>query len=153
MATRGYRLSPPTHPGELSTRSRSPPMTMECDIRHIDDVTILDLKGRLSLGEALAFGPGSDLVLTDAIRRLAEEGHKKVILNLAGVKYVDSSGVGQLVGALTTARGKGVALKLINPVKQVGDLLRMTKLYTVFDIRDSEAAAIDSFSNGAAAGA
>ena len=50
-------------------------MTMECDIRHIQDVTILDLKGRLSLGEALAFGPGSDLVLTDAIRRLAEEGH------------------------------------------------------------------------------
>ena len=129
-------------------------MTMECDIRHIQDVTIMDLKGRLSLGEALAFGPGSDLVLTDAIRRLADEGHKKVILNLAGVKYVDSSGVaGQLVGALTTARGKGVALKLINPVKQVSDLLRMTKLYTVFDIRDNEAAAIDSFSNGAAAGA
>ena len=128
-------------------------MTMECDIRQIRDVTIMDLKGRLSLGEALAFGPGSDLVLTDAIRRLADEGHKKVILNLAGVKYVDSSGVGQLVGALTTARGKGVALKLINPVKQVSDLLRMTKLYTVFDIRDSEAAAIDSFSNGAAAGA
>jgi anti-sigma B factor antagonist len=128
-------------------------MTMECDIRQIRDVTIMDLKGRLSLGEALAFGPGSDLVLTDAIRRLVEECHKKVILNLAGVKYVDSSGVGQLVGALTTARGKGVALKLINPVKQVSDLLRMTKLYTVFDIRDSEAAAIDSFSNGAAAGA
>jgi anti-sigma B factor antagonist len=128
-------------------------MTMECDIRQLDDVTILDLKGRLSLGEALAFGPGSDLVLTDAIRNLAEQGRKKVILNLAGVKYVDSSGVGQLVGALTMARGKGVALKLINPVKQVGDLLRMTKLYTVFDIRDTEADAINSFSNGAAAGA
>ena len=128
-------------------------MTMECDIRHIGDVTIMDLKGRLSLGEALAFGPGSDLVLTDAIRRLAEEGHRKVILNLAGVKYVDSSGVGQLVGALTAARGRGVALKLINPVKQVSDLLKMTKLYTVFDIKDNEAAAIDSFSTGAAAGA
>ena len=74
-------------------------MAMECAIRHIQDVTIMDLRGRLSLGEALAFGPGSDLVLTDAIARLAEEGHKKVILNLAGVKYVDSSGVGQLVGA------------------------------------------------------
>ena len=128
-------------------------MTMECDIRHIGDVTIMDLKGRLSLGEALAFSPGSDLVLTDAIARLAEEGHKKVILNLAGVKYVDSSGVGQLVGALTAARGRGVALKLINPVKQVSDLLKMTKLYTVFDIKDNEAAAIDSFSTGAAAGA
>jgi len=127
-------------------------MTMECDIRQISDITVLDLKGRLSLGEALAFGPGSDLVLTDAIRRLAKEGHKKVILNLAGVKYVDSSGVGQLVGALTTARGNGVALKLIKPVKQVSDLLNMTKLYTVFDIKDDEAAAIASFSDSAAAG-
>jgi anti-sigma B factor antagonist len=128
-------------------------MTMECDIRHINDVTVLDLRGRLSLGEALAFGPGSDLVLTEAIRRLAEEGHKKVILNLAGVKYVDSSGVGQLVGALTSARGHGVALKLIRPVKQVSDLLNMTKLHTVFDIQEDEAAAIDSFSGSAAAGA
>jgi anti-sigma B factor antagonist len=128
-------------------------MTMECDIRHINDVTVLDLRGRLSLGEALAFGPGSDLVLTEAIRRLAEEGHKKVILNLAGVKYVDSSGVGQLVGALTSARGHGVALKLIRPVKQVSDLLNMTKLHTVFDIKEDEAEAIDSFSGSAAAGA
>jgi anti-sigma B factor antagonist len=128
-------------------------MTMECNVRHINDITILDLKGRLSLGEALAFGPGSDLVLTDAILHLAEKGYKKVILNLAGVKYVDSSGVGQLVGALTTARGEGVALKLVNPVKQVSDLLRMTKLYTVFDIREDENAAIDSFSSGAVAGA
>jgi anti-sigma B factor antagonist len=128
-------------------------MTMECNIRHIQDVTILDLKGRLSLGEALAFGPGSDLVLTDAIRDLAGKGHKKIVLNLAGVKYVDSSGVGQLVGALTSARSQGVGLKLINPVKQVSDLLKMTKLYTVFDIRNDEVAAIDSFSSGAVAGA
>jgi anti-sigma B factor antagonist len=128
-------------------------MTMECNIRHINDVTILDLKGRLSLGEALAFGPGSDLVLTDAIRHLTEKGYKKIILNLAGVKYVDSSGVGQLVGALTTARGEGVALKLVNPVRQVSDLLKMTKLYTVFDIRENENAAIDSFSSGAVADA
>jgi anti-sigma B factor antagonist len=128
-------------------------MTMECNIRHIQDVTILDLKGRLSLGEALAFGPGSDLVLTDAIRDLAGKGHKKIVLNLAGVKYVDSSGVGQLVGALTSARSQGAGLKLINPVKQVADLLKMTKLYTVFDIRNDEVAAIDSFSSGAVAGA
>ena len=128
-------------------------MTMECNIRHIDDVTVVDLKGRLSLGEALAFGPGSDLVLTDAIKELATEGHKKIILNLAGVKYVDSSGVGQLVGALTTARNHGVSLKLINPVKQVSDLLRLTKLYTVFDIKDDEAVAIQSFSSGSAASA
>jgi len=125
---------------------------MECNIRHIDDVTVVDLKGRLSLGEALAFGPGSDLVLTDAIKELAAKGQKKIILNLAGVKYVDSSGVGQLVGALTTARNHGVSLKLINPVKQVSELLRMTKLYTVFEIKDDEVAAIQSFSSGSAAG-
>ena len=128
-------------------------MTMECNMRQIQDVTILDLKGRLSLGEALAFGPGSDLILVDAIRKLGEKGQKKIVLNLAGVKYVDSSGVGQLVGALTSARSQGVSLKLINPVKQVEDLLRMTKLYTVFDIKEDEAAAIDSFSNGTGAGA
>src|SRR5271154_231820 len=119
-------------------------MTMECNIRRVQDVTILDLKGRLSLGEALAFGPGSDLGLIDAIRELGEKGNKKVVLNLAGVKYVDSSGVGQLVGALTSARNLGISLKLINPVKQVEELLKMTKLYTVFDIRGNEAAAIDS---------
>lgn len=128
-------------------------MTMECNMRQVQDVTILDLKGRLSLGEALAFGPGSDLILIDAIRKLGEKGQKKIVLNLAGVKYVDSSGVGQLVGALTSARSQGVSLKLINPVKQVEDLLRMTKLYTVFDIKENEAAAINSFSNGAVAGA
>jgi anti-sigma B factor antagonist len=128
-------------------------MTMECNMRQIQDVTILDLKGRLSLGEALAFGPGSDLILIDAIRKLGEKGQKKIVLNLAGVKYVDSSGVGQLVGALTSARSQGVSLKLINPVKQVEDLLRMTKLYTVFDIKENEAAAIESFSTGAVAGA
>jgi anti-sigma B factor antagonist len=127
-------------------------MTMECNMRQIQDVIILDLKGRLSLGEALAFGPGSDLILVDAIRKLGEKGQKKIVLNLAGVKYVDSSGVGQLVGALTSARSQGVSLKLINPVKQVEDLLRMTKLYTVFDIKENEAAALSSFSTGAVAG-
>ena len=66
-------------------------------------------------------------MLTEAIRKLFNDGHKKIVLNLAGVKYVDSSGVGQLVGALTTARNLEVSLKLINPVKQVADLMRMTK--------------------------
>lgn len=128
-------------------------MTMECNIRQSGDVTILDLKGRLSLGEAVAFGPGSDLVLRDAVRQLAESGQKKLLLNLAEVGYVDSSGVGQLVGALTTARNYGVVLKLLNPVRQVQDLLKMTKLSTVFDVQADEATAIDSFSKTAVAGA
>lgn len=128
-------------------------MTMECNVRQTADVTILDLKGRLSLGEAVAFGPGSDLILRDAIRQLAESGQKKILINLAGVGYVDSSGVGQLVGALTTARNHGVMLKLVNPVRQVLDLLKMTKLMTVFDVQADEATAIDSYSKTAVAGA
>ena len=128
-------------------------MTMECSTRQNGDVTILDLKGRLSLGEAVAFGPGSDLVLRDAVRQLGESGQKKILLNLAGVGYVDSSGVGQLVGALTTARNHGITLKLLNPVRQVLDLLKMTKLSTVFDVQMDEGTAIESFSKTAVAGA
>jgi anti-sigma B factor antagonist len=128
-------------------------MTMECKIRQSGDVTILDLKGRLSLGEAVPFGPGSDLVLRDAVCQLAESGQKKILLNLAGVGYVDSSGVGQLVGALTTARNHGVTLKLVNPVRQVQDLLKMTKLATVFDVQADEVTAIESFSKTSVAGA
>ncbi len=128
-------------------------MTMNCGIRQRGDVTILDLSGRLSLGEALAFGPGSDIVLNDTVRELAKKGQKKILLNLAGVSYVDSSGIGQLSGALRTARNQGVDLKLLSPTSQVRNLLKLTKLDTLFDIKDDEAAAIESFSKGAAAGA
>ncbi len=128
-------------------------MTMGCSIRQVQGVTILDLTGKLSLGEALEFAPGKALPLSDAVHELSKQGHKRILLNLAGVKYVDSSGVGQLVGTLTSARGQGVDLKLLNPVKQVQDLLRMTKLHTVFDVRNDEAAAVASFGTGAATGA
>lgn len=127
-------------------------MTMGCTIRQVEDVTILDLSGRLSLGEVLGFRQGRDLPLSDAVRELADEGHRKILLNLSGVKYVDSSGVGQLVGTLTSARGQGVELKLFNPAKQVLDLLKMTKLLAVFDVRENEAAALAAFSRGASAG-
>lgn len=127
-------------------------MTMDCTTRQNNEVTVLDLTGRLSLGEALAFGPGSGLVLSDTVRELAKKGHKKLLLNLAGVTYVDSSGVGQLVGALTSARNQGVELKLLRPNRQLLELLKMSKLDTVFDIRDDEAGAVASFSRGAAAG-
>jgi anti-sigma B factor antagonist len=126
-------------------------MAIGCIVRHMEDVTILDLSGRLSLGEVVAFRPGRDLPLNEAIRELVNDGHKKILLNLAGVKYVDSSGVGQLVGALTSAHGQGVELKLFNPTKPVLDLLKMTKLLSVFDVKDSEGAAIAAFSKGAAA--
>ncbi|HXN98316.1 MAG TPA: STAS domain-containing protein [Candidatus Acidoferrales bacterium] len=127
-------------------------MTMGCNSRQSDDVTILDLTGRLSLGEAVAFGPGSGLVLSETVRELAKKGKKNVLLNLGGITYVDSSGVGQLVGALTSARGQGVTLKLLRPNTQVLNLLKMSKLDTVFDISEDEATAVASFSKGAAAG-
>jgi len=127
-------------------------MTMDYTARQNDDVSILDLTGRLSLGEAVAFGPGSGLILSDTVKDLAKKGKKSILLNLAGVTYVDSSGVGQLVGAMTSARNQGVALKLLRPNAKVLELLKMSKLHTVFDIFEDEASAIASFKRGAVAG-
>jgi anti-sigma B factor antagonist len=126
-------------------------MSLKTNVRQSSDVTILDLNGRLSLGEALAFGPGSGLVLSETIRELTKKGQKKILLNLAGVTYVDSSGVGQLVGALTTARNQAADIKLLKPSVHVLDLLKTTKLHGVFDIQEDETAAIQSFSRGAGA--
>lgn len=126
-------------------------MALKYNVRQTSDVTILDLNGRLSLGEAVAFGPGSGVVLSETIRELNRKGQKKILLNLAGVTYVDSSGVGQLAGALTTARNQGGDVKLLKPSIQVLDLLKTTKLDGVFDIKEDEAAAIESFSKGTGA--
>jgi len=126
-------------------------MSLKYDVRQTRDVTILDLNGRLSLGEALAFGPGSGLVLSETIRELTKKGQKKILLNLAGVTYVDSSGVGQLVGALTSARKQSGDIKLLKPSVHVLDLLKTTKLDGVFDIHEDETAAIQSFSRSAGA--
>jgi anti-sigma B factor antagonist len=126
-------------------------MSLKYDVRQTRDVTILDLNGRLSLGEALAFGPGSGLVLSETIRELTKKDQKKILLNLAGVTYVDSSGVGQLVGALTTARNQSGDIKLLKPSVHVLDLLKTTKLDGVFDIHEDETAAIQSFSRSAGA--
>jgi len=126
-------------------------MSLKYVVRQTRDVTILDLNGRLSLGEALAFGPGSGLVLSETIRELTKKDQKKILLNLAGVTYVDSSGVGQLVGALTTARKQSGDIKLLKPSVHVLDLLKTTKLEGVFDIHEDETAAIQSFSRSAGA--
>ena len=127
-------------------------MTMQYTTRQSDDVTILDLTGRLSLGEAVAFGPGSGLILSETVKELAKKGKKNILLNLAGVTYVDSSGVGQLVGAMTSARNQGVSLKLLRPNTQVLNLLKLSKLDTVFDIFEDEGTAVASFTKGSAAG-
>ncbi len=126
-------------------------MALTYHTRQSGDVTILDLTGRLSLGEEVAFGPGSGVVLGETVRELIKKGQRKFVLNLAGLTYVDSSGVGQLVGALTTARNQDGDVKLLKPSSQIVGLLKTTKLDTVFDIHEDEAAAIQSFSKGAAA--
>jgi anti-sigma B factor antagonist len=90
-------------------------MTLKYNVRQTGDVAILDLRGRLSLGEALAFGPGSGVVLNKTIRELTKKGQKKILLNVVAVTYVDSSGVGHLAGALTTARNQSGDIKLLRP--------------------------------------
>ena len=107
--------------------------------RQAGDVTILDMSGKITIGEG-------SIALRSAIRRLLEESKKKILLNLGDVNYIDSSGIGELVRAFTTVRKGGGDLKLLNLTKKVHDLLQITKLYTVFDVKDDEAAAVKSFS-------
>jgi len=106
--------------------------------RDLDSVTVLDLSGRITLGEG-------SVQIRDAIRDLIGKGSKSILLNLGDVNYIDSSGLGELVSAYTTAKNQGAALKLLKLTKKVHDLLQLTKLYTVFDIYDDEASAIASF--------
>ena len=113
-------------------------MTMKSSTRQVDGVTIIDLSGRITLGE------GSS-VLRDLVRQTVAKGNKKILLNLGDVTYIDSSGIGELVSAFTSVRNAGGELKLLNLTKKVHDLLQITKLYTVFDVKDDEAAAIQAF--------
>jgi anti-sigma B factor antagonist len=107
--------------------------------RQVDGVTILDLSGRITLGEG-------SVQLRDGVRDLLSKGQKNILLNLGDVNYIDSSGIGELVSAYTTVRNQGGELKLLNLTKKVHDLLQITKLYTVFDIKDDEASAIAAYS-------
>jgi anti-sigma B factor antagonist len=111
---------------------------MKSTTRQVDGVTIVDLSGRITLGE------GSTM-LRDIVRDMIAKGNNKILLNLGDVTYIDSSGIGELVSAFTTVRNGGGELKLLNLTKKVHDLLQITKLYTVFDIKDDEAGAIKSF--------
>jgi anti-sigma B factor antagonist len=113
-------------------------MALEIQSREVSHVAILDIRGRIVLGDEIHR-------LRDAVRKLIAEGQKKIILNLAEVDYIDSSGVGELVGAFTTVRNAGGELKLLNLSQKVHDVLHVTKLYTVFDIRDDEFHAVKSF--------
>ncbi len=114
-------------------------MSMKIGTRQVDGITVLDCSGRITLGEG-------SVQLRDAVRDLLAKGQKRVLLNLGDVSYIDSSGIGELVSAFTTVKNQGGDLKLLNLTKKVHDLLQITKLYTVFDVKDDEASAIGSFS-------
>ena len=113
-------------------------MALSIATRQLDGVTILDLSGRITLGEG-------SVQLRDAIRDLISKGEKNILLSLGDVSYIDSSGLGELVSAFTTAKNQNADVKLLNLTKKVKDVLQVTKLYTVFDIYDDEAHAIGSF--------
>jgi anti-sigma B factor antagonist len=115
---------------------------MQIEERAAGDVTILDLTGKMTLGDG-------DQSLKDKINSLVLDGHKKIVLNLAGVPYIDSSGLGEIVRTYTTVSRQGGSLKLLNLTKRITDLLAITKLLTVFETHDSEDDAVRSFSASA----
>ena len=113
-------------------------MSVKLTTRQVGDVTVIDAVGRITLGE------GSS-TFRDTLRDLVSKGHKKLLLNLAEVSYIDSSGIGELVSGFTTVTNQGGRLKLVGLTKRVKDLLQITKLYTVFEVYDDEAEAVRSF--------
>lgn len=114
-------------------------MSLTLRLRENSGVSVIDLSGRVTMGEGAS-------ALRDTLRDLTAKGQLKILLNLAGVSYMDSSGMGLLVSNFATIAGLGGELKLLNMTVRVKDLLLITKLYTVFEVYDDEAAAIASFS-------
>jgi anti-sigma B factor antagonist len=118
-------------------------MQLSLNTRTVDGILIVDCHGRIVFGEESA-------MLRDTIRKLILE-NKRIVLNLGGVNYIDSGGLGTLVSLYTTARTSGGSIKLSNLTQRVGDLLQVTKLVTIFEVFDNDEQAIDSFRKGAAA--
>ncbi|MBZ5553129.1 MAG: STAS domain-containing protein [Acidobacteriia bacterium] len=113
-------------------------MTMQLKTRKVDIVNVVDINGKITLGEG-------NVILRDTIRNLLARGEKKILLNLGDVTYIDSSGIGELVSSFTTTTNQGGQLKLLNLTKKVQDLLQITKLLTVFEVFTNEAEALQSF--------
>ena len=111
---------------------------MQIDERVVDGVTILDLKGKMTLGEG-------DELLKDKVNSLMNQGLKRIVLNLEAVPYIDSAGLGEIVRAYTTVSRQSGSLKLVNLTKRIHDLLSITKLLTVFDVFENEGEALSSF--------
>ena len=113
-------------------------MSVKLSTRQVGNVTVIDVAGRITLGE------GSS-ALRETLRDLVAKNQTKILLNLADVTYIDSSGIGELVSGYTTVTNTGGSLKLLNLNKRVKDLLQITKLYTVFEVHEDEAAAVRSY--------
>ena len=114
-------------------------MSVKLSTRQVGNVTVIDVAGRITLGEGSA-------ALRELLRDMVAKNQNKILLNLADVSYIDSSGIGELVSGYTTVTNTGGQLKLLNLNKRVKDLLQITKLYTVFEVKEDEADAIRSFS-------
>lgn len=113
-------------------------MALTATVRHIGDISIVDLDGKITLGESTG-------ILRDNLKSLLAQGSKNIILNMAGVGYVDSAGLGELVGAYTTAQGQGGTVKLLHMQTKMKDLMQVTKLHTIFAAFEDEQEAIASF--------
>jgi anti-sigma B factor antagonist len=111
---------------------------MKFNVRQNGDVTILDLSGRITIGSG-------EEALRNAMQDILNSGAKKVVINMGGVTMIDSSGIGELVSAYTTATNRGTKLKLANLPAKVSDILTITQLITVFDVYDTESEAVQSF--------
>jgi anti-sigma B factor antagonist len=114
-------------------------VSVKLNTRQVGNVSVIDVAGRITLGEGSA-------ALRETLRDMVAKNQNKILLNLADVTYIDSSGIGELVSGYTTVTNTGGQLKLLNLNKRVKDLLQITKLYTVFEVKEDEADAIRSFS-------
>ena len=113
-------------------------MALQATCREVGDVAVVDFGGKITLGEGSA-------MLRKTVRDLVANGSRKILLNLADVDFIDSSGIGELVGAYTSVRSASGELKLVYLTKRVHDLIQITRLFTVFDVQADEAAAVRSF--------
>ena len=113
-------------------------MSLKLNSREVKDIVIIDVSGRLTMGESVA-------EIRDEIHDQVGQGVHKILLNLAEVTYIDSAGLGELTASFTSMKNRGGQLKLLNLTKRVHDLMQITKLYTVFDVFDDEKQAVASF--------
>jgi anti-sigma B factor antagonist len=113
-------------------------MSCKASVRHVGDVAVVDISGRLTLGD------GSGMI-RNTIKDLVTAGERRILLNLKDVSYMDSAGLGEMVGAYATVSNIGGSIKLLNTQGKIKDLLQVTKLYTVFASFDDEGKAVSSF--------